>query len=319
MKNDSERIIEVNEDPVSDQRPTEVPEISIEKDSGGSLRANEEGILNTEKKDRKVWGAAITIACLLGLALLLWYILQGSSVDSYSGRDVNADNIAALSTPYTPTSNGTSPKTDSILGVKMDMYPLDGLCASLEREFPDTADRSLVMFVRSADYHPDGRSLGPVIVDGIDSEKKGAVSRGAYVAASPSGKVVIGISPDNKVEKWARNNGGDFFRQMILLDDGELPRDFLLRGKVERGAIASDVDGKLFYIVTKGKESMYDFADAMREYGFIDAVYITGGNAYSFYRDPEGNSHANDATLEKISKYGSQALPQPLLVFRRRD
>ena len=65
-----------------------------------------------------------------------------------------------------------------------------------------------------------------------------------------------------------------------------------------------------------GRESMYDFADALREYGFVDAVYMTGGNAYSFHRDSAGNSHVNSATLEKIGKYGSRPLPQPLLVLR---
>ena len=317
MKSDNERIIDVDDDPVSDSRPTEVPEISIEKDSGGSSRGNDTGILITEKKGKKIWGIAIAIACLLGLALLFWYLHIRSSADANSGRNVNASNISDLSLAYTPTSKGMSPATDSILGVSMDMYPLDGLHASLEREFPDTADRTLVMFMRSADYHPDGRSLGPVVVDGVGSDNKTTDSRDGYVAVSPSGRTVIGISSKDDVEEWARENNGDFFRQMVLLDDGELPRDFILRGKVERGAIASTVEGNLYYIVTKNKESMYDFADALREYGFVDAVYMTGGNAYSFYRDADGNSHANAATLDKIKKYDSHPLSQPLLVFRR--
>ena len=319
MKNDNERIIDVDEDSMPDFRPTDVPEISIEKDSDGLSRSNGEGMLITEKKDKKAWSISIAIACLLGLVVLFLYLHLPSSADAKSGRNVNEDNISALSIPYTPTSKGTFPKTDSLLGVTMDMYPLDGLCASLEREFPDTADRTLVMFMRSADYHPDGRSLGPVVVDGVGSDSKTTDSRDGYVAVSPSGRTVIGISSKDDVEEWARENNSDFFRQMVLLDDGELPRDFILRGKVERGAIASTVEGNLYYVVTKNKESMYDFADALREYGFVDAVYMTGGNAYSFYRDADGNSHANSATLDKIRKYDSKALAQPLLVFRRPD
>ncbi|MDE6561485.1 MAG: phosphodiester glycosidase family protein [Muribaculaceae bacterium] len=317
MKSDNERIIDVDDDSVPDSRPTEVPQISIERGPSRSLRGNEDGMLINEKKDKKIWGIAIVIVCLLGLALLLWYFHIRISADANSGRNVNASNISDLSLAYTPTSKGMSPATDSILGVSMDMYPLDGLRASLEREFPDTADRTLVMFMRSADYHPDGRSLGPVVVDGVGSDNKATDSRDGYVAVSPSGRTVIGISSEDDVEEWARENNGDFFRQMVLLDDGELPRDFILRGKVERGAIASTVEGNLYYIVTKNKESMYDFADALREYGFVDAVYMTGGNAYSFYRDADGNSHANAATLDKIKKYDSHPLSQPLLVFRR--
>lgn len=316
MKNENERIIDVDEDPVSDSRPTEVPEISIERDLDKTSRVREEGMPRPKKKDNKVWVLAIAVACLSGLVALFWNQHLRVSENADSERNVNAYNISVLSTSYTPTLRGTAPKSDSILGVALEIYPLDGLRASLEWEFPDTADRSLVMFMRSADYHPDGRSLGPVVVDGVGSENKVTDSRDGYVAVSPSGRVVIGISPDEDVENWARGNEGDFFRQMVLLDDGELPRDFILRGKVERGAIASTVEGNLYYIVTRNKESMYDFSDAMREYGFVDAVYMTGGNAYSFYRDQEGNAHANSATLDKIKKYDSRPLSQPLLVFR---
>lgn len=319
MKNDNERIIDVDEDPVSDSRPTEVPEISIEKDSDNTSRLSGEGMPLPGKKHKKIWIAVIAVACLAGLAAFLWDKNLRSSEDADSGRNVDADNISVLSMPYTPTSAGTVPESDSILGVAIDMYRLDGLRVSLEWELPDTADSSLVLFMRSADYHPDGRSLGPVVVDGVGSGDKATDSRDGYVAVSPSGKVVVGISPDDDVEKWARENKGDFFRQIVLLDDGELPRDFILRGKVERSAIASTIDGNLYYIVTRDRESMYDFADALREYGFVDAVYMTGGNAYSFHRDPNGHSHANSATLDKIRKYDSQTLPQPLLVFRAPD
>ncbi len=235
-----------------------------------------------------------------------------------SEQEATKQNIAELSDAYKPSATGTTQQTDSILGVAMDMYPLEGLRASLEREFPDTADSSLVLFMRSADYHPDGRALGPVIIDGVASEDKANADRAGYVALSASGRPTIGISRYDAIEDWAKENQGDFFRQMVLLNDGELPREFLLKGKVERCAIASDIEGKLYYIVTRHKESMYDFADAMREYGFVNAVYITGGNGYSFYRDPQGHAHMNQPTKEKIEKYATQPLPQPLLIFRNK-
>ncbi|MDE6298994.1 MAG: phosphodiester glycosidase family protein, partial [Muribaculaceae bacterium] len=109
---------------------------------------------------------------------------------------------------------------------------------------------------------------------------------------------------------------GSFFRQYVLLGDGELPPAFDLHGKVERAAIGRMVDGKLYYVVSRHKETMYDFADALREYGFTDAVYITGGNNYSFYRSPDGTTRINDETLSKIEKYSSTPPPAPLLVFR---
>lgn len=307
MKNENERIIDIDDDPVSDSRPTEVPQISIERDIPKVITEWDQGRRLQKKKYLKAAAIVIALTIIGGVVAIL---LSRPDAESYEPE------IFALSQPYSPAATGTEMLSDSILGVAMDIYSLDGLRASLEWQFPDTADRTLVMFMRSADYHPDGRSLGPVVVDGVESDNKATDSRDGYVAISPSGKTVIGISPDDDVEKWARENNGDFFRQMVLLDDGELPRDFILKGKVERGAIASTVEGKLYYIVTKNKESMYDFADAMREYGFVDAVYMTGGNAYSFYRDANGNSYANSPTLDKIRKYESRPLSQPLLVFR---
>lgn len=317
MKNENERIIDVDEDPVSDSRPTEVPEISIERDVPEA--PNNSDIGHNQRKNKFLKAVVIVLALTVigGVVAMLLSRLDAESSESDAGKKVVEHNIAALSQPYFPVSTGTEVRGDSVLGVAMDIYSLDGLRASLEWEFPDTADRSLVMFMRSADYHPDGRSLGPVVVDGVGSKNKVTDSRDGYVAVSPSGRVVIGISPDDDVENWARENKGGFFRQMVLLDDGELPRDFILRGKVERGAIASTVEGNIYYIVTRNKESMYDFADAMREYGFVDAVYMTGGNAYSFYRDQEGSSHVNSPTLDKIKKYDSRPPSQPLLVFRR--
>lgn len=307
MKNENERIIDIDDDPVSDSRPTEVPQISIERDVPEVITEWDKGRRLQKKKYLKTTAIVIALTIIGGVVALLL---------SRPDAEASDHNINTLSQPYSTTATGTEMLGDSILGVAMDIFSLDGLRASLEWQFPDTADRTLVMFMRSADYHPDGRSLGPVVVDGVGSDNKATDSRDGYVAISSSGNMVIGISSDDDVEKWTRQNNGDFFRQMVLLDDGELPRDFILRGKVERGAIASTLDGKLHYIVTRNKESMYDFADAMREYGFVDAVYMTGGNAYSFYRDVNGNSHANSPTLDKIRKYESRPLSQPLLVFR---
>lgn len=80
---------------------------------------------------------------------------------------------------------------------------------------------------------------------------------------------------------------GSYFRQFVLVSDGQLPPRFYLHGKVERCAIGRMGD-RLYYITSRHKESMWSFADALREYGFIDAIYITGGRDYAFYRDTQG-------------------------------
>lgn len=48
---------------------------------------------------------------------------------------------------------------------------------------------------------------------------------------------------------------------------------------------------QLYFVATRHKETLWDFADALREYGFIDAIYITGGVDYVFYRSKDGTKH----------------------------
>lgn len=291
-------------------QPFEAPIITIEPDP--APRPQKAKKANSAKLAKIAIIATIVIAIIAIIATF-------AAIRRFTApRSTAADPaLAALAEPFEPQALGVEPVSDTILGVPMDFYPLQGLRAGLERELPDPADSSLVLFFRSADYHPDGRALDPVIVRGEYADYKPAEGRDGYAAVSPSGRLVIGIHSGPEVENWARENGGDFFRQQVLLTDGELPREFLLHGKVQRAAIASAVDGSLFYVVTPERESMYDFTDALREYGFVDAIYITGGDAYTFHRAPSGEALLPEATQEKLLKYASKPLPQPLLTFRR--
>lgn len=81
------------------------------------------------------------------------------------------------------------------------------------------------------------------------------------------------------------------FRQFVLVSNGELPARFHLHGKVERRAIGRMADDTLYYIVTPHPETMWDFADALRELGFIDAIYITGGAMPTWWRTSDGKRH----------------------------
>jgi len=93
-----------------------------------------------------------------------------------------------------------------------------------------------------------------------------------------------------------------------------IPSRFFLHGKVERRAIGR-IDDQLYYIATRHKETLWDFADALREYGFIDAVYITGGADYVFYRNKEGIRHdLGDSSSYPHTKWKDII---PWLVFRK--
>ena len=93
--------------------------------------------------------------------------------------------------------------------------------------------------------------------------------------AMANDNIVIGIARSEKVKEYVEENDGSFFRQFILVSNGVLPKKFYLHGKVERRGLGR-IGDNLYYIESKHAETMWDFADALREYGFIDAIYITG-------------------------------------------
>lgn len=315
MKETDDYIEIINDEPAEDHRPVDIPVITIES----SLTEEPTPEKKSNPRRRAIWiGVAILAVAIIMGALWryrFWFIdshLSSSISDSY--------NISYLSShsPLPTGMEGIESTSDSILGVAFTSYPLEGLRGSLEKEIPDTADRSVVLMMRSADYYPDGNTIGTIVVDGQQLPAKEKRTRPGYVALSKDGKTAIGISLSDRLSNYTTDAEGSFFRQFAILGNGDLPAAFALHGKVERGAIGRMADGSLHYFLTTHKESMYDFADALREYGVMDAVYITGGNGYEFYRDKEGMAHVSPRLREHYEKYPG-TLPAPLLVFRTKN
>ncbi len=199
------------------------------------------------------------------------------------------ENIIKLSKPY---PKGEKPEviltSDSILGVAINMYELKNLQAEISLIEPDTTDMSVWMYSRCADHTSDNQYLGSLVMNG--KELASDASRLGYCGMA-NGNIVIGVSRSDKVKDYVMDQKGSFFRQFILVSNGILPAKFQLHGKVERRALARMSNDKLYYIETRHPETLWDFADALREYGFVDAIYITGGKCHSFYRTPDGKPH----------------------------
>lgn len=318
MKTDPQ-LIDIEDVARHDDRPVEVPEFSIESYTSPELSPDEkQSPLYVRKKGlRRRWlVATFVVLAILICGILLWIHRYDFIKPELNAAVTDAQNIELLSKPFHASALGTTVTSDSVLGVAFDMYSLSGLRASLEKEIPDTADNTLVLFMRSAEYYPDNSMIGTVVIDGDKIHAKERKSRPAYVSVSKDGRIAMGISLGDKMSNFAVSTDGSFFRQFVLLGDGEMPAKFQLHGKVERSALARMYDGRIYYVITRHKETMYDFADALREYGFMDAVYITGGNAYNFYRTPDGNAHVSQSVRKKIEKYHDRAIPAPMLVFR---
>ena len=299
-------------DDINMQKP-EVPIIIIERDEQPQSKEIVEKVVAPSKKQKwlKRFLAFAAVGCMIVAAIAGYYFWNYYYNIGVSVSVSPEQNIEKLKKPVKKETPEVVMTSDSILGVAMDFYAIHGLKASIEFEEPDTADTSVFLYSRCADYTADGRYLGSLVAEGV--EKQSDRSRLGYMAMA-DGKMVIGISRSEKVKDYVLERGGSFFRQFILVSNGTIPSRFFLHGKVERRAIGR-IDNQLYYIATRHKETLWDFADALREFGFIDAIYITGGNGYVFYRNKEGIRHdIGDTSDYPHTKWKGIV---PWLVFRK--
>ena len=299
-------------DDINMQKP-EVPIIIIERDEQPQPKESVTKVVAPSRKQKwlKRFLALVAIGCMMIAALAGYYFWNYYYNIGVPVSVTPEQNIEKLQQPAKQEAPEVVMTSDSILGVAMDFYAIHGLKASIEFEEPDTADTSVYLYCRSADFKADSTYIGSLVVDG--KEYQSDKSRLGYMAML-GGNSVIGISRSEKVKDFVQEGGGSFFRQFILVSDGTIPSRFFLHGKVERRAIGR-IGDQLYFIATRHKETLWDFADALREYGFIDAIYITGGADYVFYRSKDDARHDIGESKEYPQKKWQGIVPW--LVFRK--
>ena len=298
-------------DDINMQKP-EVPIIIIERDEQSQSKETETkvDIPSWKRKWLKWILALVAVGCMMAAVIAgykHWNYYYNIGVPVSVSPEQNIEKLQQTAKREVPQVVMAS---DTILGVAMDFYAIHGLKASIEFKEPDLADRSVYLYCRSADHKADSTYLGSLVVNG--EELQSDVERLAYMAMVGNNSV-IGVSRSEKVKDFVKKEGGSFFRQFILVSDGIIPNRFFLHGKVERRAIGR-IGDQLFYIATRNKETLWDFADALREYGFIDAIYITGGKDYGFYRTRDGVRHDIGDSADYPHKKWKGIIPW--LVFR---
>lgn len=282
-------IEDTDESPV-EQHESETPIISIESDEKGEAKTSAHSARHGKLSVALVsvlLTAAICMMVAFGYRYYRRYINIGVPVSVTSKENIG--KLAEI--PQVHEMPEVVKSSDSILGVAINMYQLIGLKAEITFTEPTVDDTDVYLYSRCCDqtsYDPENnRYLGSLVQNGKELQSDN--SRLGYCAMA-NDNIVIGIARDERVKDYCIEQKGSFFRQFILVSDGVLPGRFYLHGKVERRALAR-MGKKLLYVESKGKETMWDFADALREYGFIDAIYITGGTDYCFYRTADGRAH----------------------------
>lgn len=313
-------IIDEKPEDITNQQEGEEPVMIIENDNNNVV---DSPMLNIAPTNRKR-GLSIAVTALISLITLIVLALGYKYYRTYINIGVpvsvkSAENIAKLqlqkSSPIEkPEVIMTS---DSILGVGMNLYEVRGLKAEISFAQPDTTQQDVYLYSRCSDftsYDPqENHYIGSLVVQG--KELSSDVSRLGYCAMA-NNNIVIGVARDEKVKDYCIEHGGSFFRQFILVSNGVLPSKFYLHGKVERRAIGR-ISNKLYYIETHNKEALWAFADALREYGFTDAIYITGGTDYCFYRSADGKAHHIGDLAKKDKPHKGKGIV-PWLVFKKK-
>ena len=303
---------EIDNNKELNQQP-EIPEFIIERDDTDFFSVPAGQQLSVPSKRATLLRYILMVAATVLSLTLLFVAYKAWSYYHNIGVPVSVtpeQNISKLQAPISKENPEVVMSSDSILGVALDFYAIHGLKASIEFEEPDTADASVYLYSRCADHMADSTYIGSLVVNG--EELQSDRSRLGYMAMT-DGQMVIGISRSDKVKDYTMEHGGSFFRQFILVSNGVIPSRFFLHGKVERRAIGR-IGNQLYYIATRHKETLYDLAEALKEYGFMDAIYITGGYDYGFYRTIDGERH----DIGDVSRYPHRKWKGviPWLVFR---
>lgn len=197
----------------------------------------------------------------------------------------------------------TSFTVDSINGVSMRFYDLKGLHASMAEKMPSLNNSKIALVTEAWDYYSDDNNelhyLGEFILNGTLSGH--GIGRAGFVAITDKGWQ-MGISQEDSIRNYVLDHHGSMFRQFALVSAGQICiKQFALKGKVHRRALARKPgSASAYYVETVNKESLYDFAEALADDGFNDAIYLTGGDgADPIYRDTNGKLHGNAKTWKE--------------------
>lgn len=263
--------------------------------------------------------AALSVIILLLLAILAWL---GWGYYQHHRWAVNFEYPVSRSSAQIITDLNKAGQikgdsvhvftADSIDGVTMRFYNLAGLKASMSREMPADSDSSVVLVTQGWDYYFDDAKQYHFLGDFVYNGKMLAQGTGkAGFVAVTTKDWQMGISQEDSVRDYIISQGGSMFRQFALVSAGQIClKQFALKGKVHRRALARKPGAATaYYVETVNKESLYDFAEALADYGFIDAVYLTGADGTEpVYRNEGGTLHGDFEAWKHKSN---------LLVFRK--
>lgn len=266
------------------------------------------GSARRENDSRKwLWiGAALLFVLVLGFCVWKLFFIrpveeEGTLLEE-PAPEISVADSTSLAGDERPC---VTFEKDSINDVVLAIYALHQLKAELSLALPDTSDTSVYFVLQAADIRRDNlQILGDFVLRG---KQQARGKRKTGFCAIRNGQITLGNSASDVMKDDCVACQGDFFRQYPLVMEGEVIVNGL-KGKALRRALAQR--GNDFYIVTTpNRESLYDFSEALADYGFTNALYLVGGISYGWCR--------MDARVHELGVRRGKPLPSHnYLVFR---
>jgi hypothetical protein len=98
-----------------------------------------------------------------------------------------------------------------------------------------------------------------------------------------NGNISIGATKADNVIDYCIEHQGSFFRQELLLRNGEIQQS-AKKGKAVRCALAKQ-GNDVYIAATNGNESLHDFAEAMKDAGVTDAILLDDASLMEYKLD----------------------------------
>lgn len=275
------------------------------------MKRNEEDeiqVLGTKpKKVCRKWVILLAVCTIITTIAVMCLLISKAVVNEGDTDIVRLKEETMQESCFLSEASTIKINEDSINDVPLRIYSLVNLQAELSMELPSRKDTTVLFVSQAADIRKDNKGIvGDFILQGkqLATGKK----KTGYCAII-NGNISLGNSTGDEVKDYCINSKGHFFRQYVLVTDGE-QQENRLKGKAIRRALAKQ-DDDLYIIESINRESLYDFSEALADIGITDALYLVGGDAYRFYRNSSNG---------QVYEYGERK-PLPAMnyiVFRKK-
>lgn len=240
-----------------------------------------------------VW-AVVGVILVVCLGVILWWQYSKTNAEQESIGVFEQEQPVAQSYPLMEwfasidsiTAVGTVTTDITINDIPLRLYlPLNSV-PHLEVGYGVTKKcQNSILFFQAADVRADnGKIVGAFVLHG--KPLSWGLSKRGFCAIL-DGDVSIGVADNSPLFEKATEEGGDFFRQYPLVDNGRLVENELKNKSIRRALC--EINAHIVVMETQSVESMHDFSQALVDLGVQNAIYLVGSSAMGWSMDIHGN------------------------------